>query len=101
MSERLGGGRETPLWIRAEDLDTVSPIGSVRSKESIVQYVYTVGVMTSAAFLGNQFGGFDGVPFWISTFVVALGWVGYYRLVVVPRFEQFDDGETETVARDE
>lgn len=71
----------------------------MRSTETLVQYVYTLGVMASAGFLSDQFGGLDGNMFWISTFVVALGWVGYYRFVVVPRFEQSDDETRETPDR--
>lgn len=74
----------------------MNSIESLRSNESLVQYVYTLGVMVSGVVFGEQFGGFDSALLWASLFVVALGWVGYYQFVVVPRLERFGGGEQET-----
>ncbi|WP_162994078.1 hypothetical protein [Halalkalicoccus subterraneus] len=60
------------------------------SKANLVRYVYTLGVMVTGVFLSQRLGGFDDPLLWVSLFVVAFGWIGYYHVAIVPRFEDLD-----------
>ncbi|MCL7417783.1 MAG: hypothetical protein M8354_08090 [Halalkalicoccus sp.] len=78
-------------------MQSIESIESIVSKENLVQYVYTLGVMVTGVGLGDQLGGFDSTPLWAALVVVALGWVVYYHFVLVPRLEQTEDEEQETL----
>lgn len=68
----------------------------ILAKRNFVRYVYTLGVMATGVFLGEQFGGFDDGLLWLSLFVVGLGWVVYYHYSIAPRFEYFVEREQDT-----
>lgn len=86
---REGTGRETPLLARIHGENVMGTREAI-SRANLVRYIYTLGVMVTGVFLSQQSGGFDSSLLWVSLFVVALGWVGYYHVVVIPRFEHLD-----------
>lgn len=65
------------------------------TRQNVVRYLYTVGVMTSGVFLTELIGGFASPSFWVALFVLGFGWVVYYNYVLHPRFEYFAEREKE------
>lgn len=63
------------------------------TKQDVVRYVYTVGVMISGVFLAELTGGFERPSFWVALSVLGFGWLVYYDRVLRPRFEYFADRE--------
>lgn len=63
------------------------------TRQNVVRFAYTVGVMTSGVFLAELTGGFESPSFWVVLFVLGFGWVVYYDRVLLPRFEYFAERE--------
>lgn len=60
------------------------------NNETIITYVYTLGVLATGVFLRERFGGFEDGVLWVSLFAAAIAWIAYYQYSIAPRLKHFE-----------